>query len=110
MCADTFSREVVVINTVGVDEFSKQDFFLSVYPNPSSGEFSIEYNSDAENIGSVQVSDIIGKEIILFNTVAGKGKKTINLAEFEAGLYLITLLSDEKIILTRKIIVVRDNF
>lgn len=56
---------------------------INLYPNPSTGIFTI----DAESVTNIIIVDVLGKIIYTQNLVAGKN--TINLSNFNNGLYIL---------------------
>lgn len=84
-CSDTST--CVAINTVGIDENKNE--LISIYPNPSRGQFTIELNEPAQ----VEIIDAIGK--IVFSQQVNSGKQLINL-ESENGIYFLKITSSEK--------------
>ena len=67
---------------------SNNDFSLNqnikIYPNPTSGIFSIQSTLD-ENI-KVQIFDILGKQV-LKSIIINKGINTIDASELSKGIY-----------------------
>lgn len=81
--------------TVADNQFSSK---LSVYPNPSNGVFNIEI----EDNGSIQVYDLVGKQIM--NKNIQSGNSTINLSSFSQGIYFLKITNDLNQTKTVKII------
>ncbi len=73
---------------------------ISIYPNPSNGKLFI---STSEAIKSIQVTNIIGKEIYSNNNF---NDNSIDLINFNNGVYFINL-STEKVTITKKIILTK---
>jgi choice-of-anchor B domain-containing protein len=75
-----------------VEELSTSDFEfsngLSIYPNPSNNEITIE--SKFEALTTISIFDISGKQIYLENTIASE-KYTLDISSFSKGIYFITL-------------------
>ena len=82
---------VYTLSTAGVPDFS-DEVILSVFPNPSTGLLTLQYNS--ESTVSYTVADITGK-VILQGTLS-KGTETIDLRQKEDGVY--SLIVNEQII------------
>ena len=83
-CTDTSSCYYVIIT--GINGNSQNGNF-SVYPNPTSGLFTIELAGGKNT--SYQITDIIGK-VILKGTL--KNKRTIlDLSAYEAGVYILKI-------------------
>jgi N-acetylneuraminic acid mutarotase len=70
-----------------------------IYPNPATDYIEI-VNESADNFDQVLVSDLSGK-ILIDQKVFSSQKLTLD--NFENGLYLITILDENKIIYTEKI-------
>lgn len=91
-------------STLGVDDVNKADN-LTIYPNPSTGVFTIELNSNAKNI-SYSVYSLEGK-LISQNNVnhnGGKFSQKLNLSHLPSGTYLVQVNNgSEKI--SKKLIV-----
>lgn len=80
----------------GISMLDKND--LSIYPNPSNGIINIDLSSFDNT--SVQISDINGR--LLFNQNSTSGNLTYQFQE--KGIYLVNVLSQNKIISKRVII------
>ena len=78
----------VVAGIAGIIQSSQ----LNVYPNPSTGIFNMELNSDKAITGQVLVTDVTGKTVYTqsLNT-SGFYKSVINLNNCANGLYLLQL-------------------
>lgn len=80
-----------------VNAFSVTAFNL--YPNPTNGSVTVEFNSEvAENI-TFNVTDLSGK-LVMSNTVAaneGSNRVYMELNDLEAGVYLTTLSNENGI-------------
>ena len=76
--------------TSGLEEETSIHEF-SVYPNPTSGLFTIEISADA----TVQLFDIGGK-LIYENSTINAGKSEIDISHLESGTYIITVIAAEK--------------
>lgn len=76
-------------STIGFDNTSS-NFFLNAFPNPSNGEFTLQYqNISGDNNATLEVYDVLGKCIakeVLMNA-EGKTSITIN----QQGLYMVRL-------------------
>jgi hypothetical protein len=97
--------EVLVQNCTGIDD-NNGEVPLSIYPNPSTGSFTLELN--ANDKVSVRVMNIVGE--LVYQTeqmdVNGFFVKTINLNNLSDGVYYLRLEGDtfnktEKIVISR---------
>ena len=79
---------------------------LNVYPNPSSGKFSVSFISEKLQSLEVSISDVMGK--IIYNEVresfVGEYIKTIEINDHSKGLYFLEIKNDIGVI-NKKIIV-----
>lgn len=70
---------------------------LSVYPNPSEGVVSINYNGDY----SLRIFNLLG-EVVYSNEVRGNIESlTIDLSNLNNGIYMVNVTSDEGVITQR---------
>jgi hypothetical protein len=85
-------------NTLAVDEFDKKTF--SFYPNPASKNFTIINNDKNFDF---TITDTLGKKVLSGNSKANK--KTIDISNLKAGLYLISI-HGEKSAEVKKLIII----
>ncbi len=93
---ETCSFDILVNEYVSIDELSKSG--ISIYPNPSSGIFTIE-TSDAYNVAVIDITGKIVNEFIVNNT-----NETIDLRNQPNGVYFVKFNND-KTVKTVKIII-----
>tara|TARA_R100001369_G_C3317041_1_gene168293 strand:+ start:412 stop:1167 length:756 start_codon:yes stop_codon:yes gene_type:complete len=85
-------------NTLGLDYF-EQENNLKLYPNPTTTTLNIEIQNTISN-GTLEVYDVLGKQI--FNqTISSNNTLQIDVANWNTGLFLIKISSDNKIITKR---------
>lgn len=102
--SDTFS-DSVTLSTVGLDDlFLNGD--VSVYPNPSKGEFTIDMTVLGSSDITIRVENMLGA-IVYENTsgtVQGTHSESISLGNAPAGMYFVRVLAGEQQ-LVKKIII-----
>jgi hypothetical protein len=89
-CSNTTSASIVVSTCTGLDKISGFKG-LSVYPNPTAGEITIELNNGMDK--TVQVTDLTGR--IIFTAKTTKDKLNVSLNEFANGVYFVKIQSNE---------------
>ncbi len=101
ICDETESEssETITVSTknVGVDEYTETT--VSVYPNPTDGQFTI-YNGQSI-MNTVVVYDVYGK---LLSTISANGSTVeVDLSRYAAGVYLLRV-STENGVVTKRIV------
>jgi len=81
-------------------EDSEGNIDLNIYPNPTNGLFVI--STQDKNACMVSITNVLGQKVISLNH-DGTGPLTINLNDYESGVYTVKLLYKDKI-LTKSII------
>ena len=84
---------VIVENCANIPEISALLNSLVVSPNPTSGAFSISFNTLESDIITIKTTDLQGKEIQKKNvtTVAGTNEVSMNLDKEAKGIYLVNI-------------------
>jgi len=93
-----FAAASETVAAIDVSEISKFDLF----PNPTNGKASILLEGIEGFNYQVSVTDILGKQVLFFDTV--KSNSRIELALEEAGLYFVHLIKDGHSAITKKLI------
>src|SRR5689334_24380785 len=89
----------------GINELSNESIF-GVYPNPSSGDFTITFPQTIAN-GNIEIINIEGK-IIYTENVINISKKDIHLKNIPEGMYFVKIFDGMKNY-DRKLIVDHSN-
>ncbi len=76
--------------TTGLDDDVFSNYSLSIYPNPTSSQLTINYEGE---ISEINIIDIKGKTIKQFSSA-----KTIEVADLVAGVYFLQIKSDRNVI------------
>ncbi len=76
--------------TVGLEDFESA-LNISIYPNPTNGDFSIDLGRNIEQL-EIHISDVSGK-IVFAKSYENSQEVTLNLNE-SPGLYFVTILAD----------------
>jgi hypothetical protein len=101
-CTDT-SRCVEVLNT-STEDLTGGDNSFKVYPNPTSGEFTMSFGSSAKNVeyelinaqGSVIERKVIGN--------VQEGQQVVGNIDAAPGIYFVKTVSDESQTITRLVL------
>lgn len=76
--------------TAGIEDFESA-LNISIYPNPTHGDFSIEMGETIQSF-TVQITDITGK-VVYARSYANSQKVNLKLNE-SPGIYFVTILAD----------------
>ena len=88
-CMETSACED--ITTIGIDELSNSSW-MSIYPNPNNGSFTIELGGNYVEEISVEVKNLLGQTV--YSTKAETGKKfLVNLEGVSSGVYIVRVNS-----------------
>lgn len=81
------SCETISINLVGVEELTKNNAMINVYPNPSNGQFSVT----VENAGEVEVKvgDILGNTMNVSVVDNLNGTYSVDMSAVADGVYFV---------------------
>jgi len=102
-CTNTSDSVSVTITIPGINQYSKNNNQLKIYPNPASDELFILSNTvDAKLI----IVDLLGKEIseIVLNNSINK----LNISTFSNGIYIFNLIDTNKNLLERGKLIVNN--
>ncbi|MBC7695402.1 MAG: T9SS type A sorting domain-containing protein [Burkholderiales bacterium] len=90
-CSNMAKDTLFVNACVGIEELSSS-ISLNVIPNPSSGVFILEINTDSTIDGKYTISSIDGK-LVYEDVIAGIGSisKSINISSLADGIYYLKL-------------------
>jgi hypothetical protein len=92
----TTDTVIVTVNCVGIKQEERKQELL-IYPNPANDKINISYKGNATEIN---ICDLLGKE--LKRMMIASDKTEIDLAELNNGVYFISVLNNNKIVLTKK--------
>ena len=96
-CVDTLS--CIFILTEGINEPSNDNLF-SIYPNPSSGQFTI--NTEGIKLKEIRVTDVLGRIVLVANI--NSANTTIDLSKETKGVYFVKLSDENNNSVNKKII------
>jgi len=100
VCADaTTTITVDLIDCTGVEEAVANNF--SVYPNPSTGLFTIELQGGVSNV-KLSILDLNGR--IVYSQPLIKNKTNVDLNTIANGVYTVVLVSDDTVSSTKMIV------
>lgn len=90
------------------DQDLEQEIISAViFPNPNKGQFFIEIKNQTRNIDEDQllmITDLLGK-IIYVERLNQQNLLNIDLSDAPTGIYLLRILNNQNILLTRKILI-----
>ncbi len=103
--SETF--EVTIDQCVGIQAISESEF--SVYPNPASDKLSISLNNIPANKVEIVLMNSNGKRIFTSTEILIDGSYSIekNISAIKAGVYILSLKTDNNITIYKKIIIVK---
>jgi hypothetical protein len=85
-CGSELSEAIITINDcVGINELTNNN--VSIYPNPSNGEFMVTNNVD---INTISITDAQGKVVHSMNNL-NLNKVNVDITNLEKGMYLINI-------------------
>ncbi len=64
---------------------------INIYPNPTNNIFTLDLGSNNENVKSIEVTDLTGREIISYTNASSKS--IIDLTQEPSGIYLVKINS-----------------
>ncbi|MCW3103351.1 MAG: hypothetical protein JWO09_1791 [Bacteroidetes bacterium] len=104
-CSNSVTQVINVADCTGIDEIEGLSG-VTVYPNPTSGMFSIAMLNANFSELSISITDIQGKEVFSFSdkNIAGDYNKQIDLEGLAKGIYYIRLNSGEELKIKKLII------
>lgn len=96
-------------NTTGVNEVSATNSTISVYPNPSSGKFTLSchFEQSEESLPIIEVYNLLGEKVIAETLRSTQGDNTIDLSSQPNGIYFYQVTYSGKLVSSGKIIIAK---
>jgi len=87
---------------LSIDENTKSDFDVMIFPNPNEGNFSVHITGTATGNFDYQIIDVRGRMIL--DGTKYQRKFDMNVANLEAGIYYLNIINDG-LMKTQKVII-----
>ena len=95
----------VLSDTTGIENIPVSENKVRVFPNPAQHSFVAEFSGDNTSTALLLLTDINGRTLRQSVFPAGQTRLSIDVADMDAGLYFLKILSGDKIF-NSKIVVV----
>jgi hypothetical protein len=103
-CGSDQDCQSVTVIVTGLN--SVEDVSLSVYPNPSSGELTIEVKGAQGNV-QAELTDLSGRKLIAHQLQGGANIRQNLNVDLAAGTYLLNIVGADGLIATKRISISR---
>ncbi|NVO01351.1 MAG: T9SS type A sorting domain-containing protein [Bacteroidetes bacterium] len=94
LCTKTYSK------ATGIENYSKNDFDMDIFPNPTTDKITISLANSASEMINIFIYDINGKQVAQLeksNSTSGKFHKTYSITnKLSKGTYFVNVLVGEK--------------
>ena len=80
---------------------------FNVFPNPTKGQLTIQYEYDLSSIATIHLVDMDGKIVLQDLLEPSIGQKVLALDRLPSGIYQLVINSDERLIHTERIVVIQ---
>ena len=70
---------------------------ISIYPNPSTGLFTVEFKRVKENNSNISIVNSIGNVVFSEELIIGEFSKQIDLSNFSKGIYFLELQTEREV-------------
>ena len=84
---------------VSMEEESELNNSISIYPNPSNGEFNISINNPSISNANLEVFDVYGR--LVYSKNVNSKMNSINLSEFSSGVYTVKISANSQVSIKR---------
>jgi len=107
--SDSVSVIVNYTTSVGINDIGKSEVYLSeIYPNPASDIISFSYSLPKQTSkAKITICNILGSGIANIDLNEMNGKKTVNTSDFKEGIYFYSLIVNDKVFYTKKLLIKR---
>ena len=95
--ADTHEETEIIIQNLSVNEK------LEIYPNPATDVLHINYSLSNESY--FEIYNVLGRKLVSILLNSGTDKKSLSLKEFSKGVYYLKVIKNNKIIKSKKIVI-----
>ncbi|MFH1321651.1 MAG: LamG-like jellyroll fold domain-containing protein [Bacteroidota bacterium] len=108
-CTDSAQQDVNVSACTGIENLEFINNF-KIYPNPNTGEFTLEMKIPEMQDIQINITNILGESIYAktLDNIKGNCKKQIDLRAIPTGIYNLQLINDKEVI-NKKIIIELHN-
>ncbi|MCX6249778.1 MAG: T9SS type A sorting domain-containing protein [Bacteroidetes bacterium] len=83
--------------TTGINEFHHAETGVTIYPNPSPGYCSVEFEATSAINVSIGLYNMYGKEVLQQTEFIQKGKHLFHLCGIQVGVYILKVESDQSL-------------
>ena len=104
-CGDTDTLTATLAQ-ISITEWNQTERIL-IYPNPSRGLLTIEFEKPIKDFSSVAIYNMLGELVEVITEPASDRVIGINMAHFNAGAYLIQINSKNKALLRERVLLVK---
>ena len=98
--------KLLIDDNLSVSDFDNPKPSFLNYPNPFSSETTFSFKSTAE-LNKIVIFNLNGQKIITLNINERQSSISLNAEEFSNGIYIAKLLSNNNIIATRKLVIMK---
>ena len=86
----------IYVTEIGLNDIENNQIKFNIFPNPTSGEFTLDLSLESGKTVDMQIVNILGKTVYVKNNINSKTK--INVSNIENGTYILVLRDGETIV------------
>jgi len=101
-CVDTSA--CTLVDYSGLEEVPSID--VSIYPNPTDGKFNVEFSGLNQQEFELRIVDLQGRLVLseVFEGINGTHVQKVDISQNESGVYIINLIGDKGLLLSKRIV------
>jgi hypothetical protein len=104
-CVKTAQKTITVLMGNGIEEYSKEKLNFKLYPNPTSGELTIEVTIPPNKIAEIRLYSNYGSLQEKYSLNPGQNTLKIETKKYPAGIGLCSLFIEGKQVITEKVVI-----
>ena len=99
---DSLSRDSVLVKVIDCDSMNNN--VITIYPNPTQGEFYIEFSEYVPEEARFTISNALGQALIKSDIGREERKKLVNTSTLASGVYFCRVYAGENLLKYEKIV------